>query len=286
MKTCAQVLCVIALMLAGCKGNFQSAGTSSEKETIRKLDAEWTQAQTDRNVEKILPYMASDVVQMAPNYPTIFGLDSLKKVLTAWAVLPNMDLSSQSLVDSVIITGDHAVDWGRFVSRTKMSGGVADVTGRWVNVWQKKGNDWKCIFIMVNDDKPVSRILEQVGTVEVFTAIENKWGNAMYKMDGPVLDSLFADEFTYLAPDGSVTGKKDEIAMLTSGKFKILSQPSISEIAVKIYGDVAVVKGIMEMKATYNGKNAGGRVRFVDTYVMRDYRWQCISTCGAQMAAK
>ena len=47
--------------------------------------------------------------------------------------------------------------------------------------------------------------------------------------------------------------------------------------AVRIYGDVAVLRGIADNTGTFRGMDFTGRIRYLRVFVRRDGRWQAIA---------
>jgi len=99
-------------------------------------------------------------------------------------------------------------------------------------------------------------------------------------------DLLYIKEFTYTDITGKVYNKQQDISEVTSGNYKSEAPSVINDISVNSYGNIAVVKGLYTVKATLNGKDISGTNRFVDVFVMRDGRWQCVSTQSSKLPIK
>jgi ketosteroid isomerase-like protein len=137
-----------------------------------------------------------------------------------------------------------------------------------------------------NKDHPAEEFLAPVATAETFTRIENDWNTAVLNKDAKALDLLFAKEYTATGGDGKVYDKQQDISDEISGIYKIISPPVISDVRVNLSGNVAVVNGINSFKGTYSGKDISGSYRFLDVFVMRDGRWQVISTLSSKLTKK
>lgn len=60
-----------------------------------------------------------------------------------------------------------------------------------------------------------------------------------------------------------------------------------TNMKVRVYGDAAVVAGLVRRSGTIKGIAYKDRqVLFTDTYVRRDGRWQCVSSQGTLVAAQ
>lgn len=106
-------------------------------------------------------------------------------------------------------------------------------------------------------------------------AIEAKWIEAEVHGDAAYLDSILAPDFTYTSPNAQVLNRAQLMEAVKSGKAK-LEAGSVSDMTVRVYGDVAVVNG------TYTehdaGKAASDEGRFTDTFVRKNGRWLAVAT--------
>jgi ketosteroid isomerase-like protein len=55
---------------------------------------------------------------------------------------------------------------------------------------------------------------------------------------------------------------------------------------VQVYGNAAVVVGILRVTGTEKGKPYVRRERFVDTWIKTDGTWQCVATTSTLITAK
>jgi ketosteroid isomerase-like protein len=115
------------------------------------------------------------------------------------------------------------------------------------------------------------------------TDLENRWAEATVKADVAFFDTLYADEYLAIDPEGATFTKAQDIANVKSGNFKMASY-KLDEMKVRVHGDVAVVTGRNTVKATYMGKDISGSYRFTDTFVKRGGRWQVLTTQGTAVA--
>jgi ketosteroid isomerase-like protein len=115
--------------------------------------------------------------------------------------------------------------------------------------------------------------------------VENDWGNAWVKSDGKFLDQLYATEYLATSSEGFVYNKVDGIKDDTSSEYGEKSF-SLSNLRVRIYGEIAVVTGLNSVKFTKGGKAEQVDARFTDVFVKRDGRWQCVATQGTKVGKK
>ena len=115
--------------------------------------------------------------------------------------------------------------------------------------------------------------------------IESEVSTAYLKGDTAVLDRIWADEYTFTPPNGMVINKADYLAMLKSGVVKYESFDP-ENIEVHVYGDTAVVTGLVTVKGRVPGHTINGQDRFLTVYVKRQERWQQVATQAARIASQ
>ncbi len=99
------------------------------------------------------------------------------------------------------------------------------------------------------------------------------WDEASVKGDAETLDRLLADEFTFV-------GGVRKAAYLASVKAKSADtyvESAVSdEVQIQIYGDTAVVTGVDTIKGKSRGQAYENKYLYLDVWVKRDGRWQCV----------
>jgi ketosteroid isomerase-like protein len=116
------------------------------------------------------------------------------------------------------------------------------------------------------------------------TKLEHDWAAATVARDVATLDRILADELVSTSADGKVETKAQLLANVRSPKNRLESFV-VDDIKVLGFGDLAVVTG----RATTKGLLPGfppGQMRFTDTFVKRDGRWQCIATQATPIAKR
>jgi uncharacterized protein (TIGR02246 family) len=104
--------------------------------------------------------------------------------------------------------------------------------------------------------------------------LEAEGREATIKNDLEANDRLLADDWININPDGSVTTKARLMELIKAGSFKIMSIKN-DEVAVRVYGDAAVVTGrSTSERAGQNGEAVARQVRFTRVYVRRQGRWR------------
>src|SRR5262249_22672083 len=107
--------------------------------------------------------------------------------------------------------------------------------------------------------------------------LERSWNEAFYGKDLTFLDSVLADEFIATYEDGSQGDKAKEIALTKEFNQKVDSAEQ-EDFIVKIYGDTAVVWFTLHLTGPRRGQPVQVDLRYVDVFVWRANRWQCVSS--------
>lgn len=116
---------------------------------------------------------------------------------------------------------------------------------------------------------------------DVIWYLEQDWNDATPKRDKDWFEKNYADDFTSISSTtGKLMNKAEDIADTMNDKGTV-ELTETSDMNVRIDRSTAIVTGIYRSK----GKDDKGvaydrRIRFTDTWVKRDGRWQAWSTAG------
>ena len=111
---------------------------------------------------------------------------------------------------------------------------------------------------------------------ESVRAAEQARGQALLHADTTALSRLVADEFIEISRLGTLRTKADNIREIGSGDLK-LTTVKYDSLTVRIYGDVAILRGIADNTGTFHGYPFAGRLRYTRVFVRRDGRWQAVA---------
>ena len=127
---------------------------------------------------------------------------------------------------------------------------------------------------------------QSAGVEQELIKLENDWNNALVKRDVAALSRLLADDYADIDPDdGTIMTKAQGLADLKSGEDAFTSAVG-DEWKVRVYGDAAVVLSRETVKEQYKGKDVSGQYRFIDTWIKRAGRWQCVASAGSKITKK
>jgi hypothetical protein len=99
---------------------------------------------------------------------------------------------------------------------------------------------------------------------------------AMLKADTVALSRLVADEFVEISRLGQIRTRAHNMRDIASGDLK-LTAVKYDSLVVRIYGEVAVLRGIADNTGTFRGFPFGGKIRYTRVFVRRDGRWQAVA---------
>jgi hypothetical protein len=108
-------------------------------------------------------------------------------------------------------------------------------------------------------------------------ALESAWNHAEVSKDAAALNQLLGDSFSYVDYDGTLMNKKE---FLDSTLHNSVEQEQINNdgMAVRVYGNAAVVTGVYRDKGIDKGKAFSRRGRFTDTWIYQNGAWQCVAS--------
>lgn len=113
--------------------------------------------------------------------------------------------------------------------------------------------------------------------------LEQDWDAAFHRKDVGFIEQVLADEFMATYPDGSRGDKAKELALAAASNQQIESS-TLDEFTVKVYGDTAVVWFTQHLIGRSQGRPLEVTSRYVDVFVMRAGRWQCVASQSTRVA--
>lgn len=109
------------------------------------------------------------------------------------------------------------------------------------------------------------------------SAAVSQLDRATVRNDVAALRRLVSDDYLLVNSDGSVEDKARYLADFHLPGFRI--EPYVLERPVrKVWGDAAVIAGVIQLRWTQDGKRHARRVRMVHVWARRGGRWQLTHT--------
>jgi ketosteroid isomerase-like protein len=107
--------------------------------------------------------------------------------------------------------------------------------------------------------------------------LERAWDAAFVAKDVRFIERVLADEFVATYGDGTRGDKAAELAQTLDFDQRVDSSV-LDGFRVRVYGDTGVVWFSRHMTGPKSGKIVSVTYRFVDVFVKRAGRWQCVSS--------
>ncbi len=120
---------------------------------------------------------------------------------------------------------------------------------------------------------------------QVLLKLEQRWNEAFYTKDIEFLESILAEDFVVTYDDGSRGDKAKELALAAEFNQNVESALQ-DEFTIRVYRDTAVVRFTLHLVGIKQGQRAELTLRYTDVWVMRDGRWQCVSSHSTRVTAQ
>jgi ketosteroid isomerase-like protein len=119
---------------------------------------------------------------------------------------------------------------------------------------------------------------------QVLIKLERDWDDAFHRKDVAFIDRVLAEEFVTTYGDGSRGDRAKELKLAVDFNQQIDSS-TLDEFVVKVYGDTAVVWFTQRLVGPSKGQPLSLTYRYVDVFVMRDGRWQCVASQSTKVTS-
>jgi ketosteroid isomerase-like protein len=129
---------------------------------------------------------------------------------------------------------------------------------------------------------PVAAI---AGTADDIERLEQRRIQAIKDVDMPSLYAIYADDFFYNRAGGDSLTRAEYLPMYESGNLKVNKSTSEGR-EVRVYGDTAVVTGIVHVDATIKGENRNLHLRYLNVWVKRGNDWVLVARQATNLPTK
>jgi ketosteroid isomerase-like protein len=123
----------------------------------------------------------------------------------------------------------------------------------------------------------------QTDVVQELIQLERDWDAAFLRNDVAFVDRVLAPEFMGTYSDGTRGDRKQELENVRAFNQQIDSS-RLDEFTVQVHGDTAVVWFRRRLTGPSKGQTLVVTHRYLDVFVRRDGRWQCVATQSARLA--
>ena len=120
------------------------------------------------------------------------------------------------------------------------------------------------------------------GDREALIQLERDWDEAFRSKDVAFVDNVLAEEFMATYGDGTRVDRAQELEMIATFNLQIDSS-TVDDFTVNLYDDAAVVWFTQHMVGPSQGQTLELTYRYMDVFVFRDGRWQCVASQSTQV---
>ncbi len=266
------VLLALPLAAGACapKGDDAAARAVAEKVT-----ADYAKAADARDADGLASLFAADAVGIRANAPALNGPEEFRAMYrSVFEQASALDFEGKVLAAHGL--GDRVVARGEWATTLNPVGRTAPIRDRggWIALYRKIGDAWKVEWLISSSDQPMPGTTADGADERALVQLEKDWAVALAKADTKALEGILAPDWV-ASFEGAAFSRPQLLAALRSGaaRFEIAEG---SEEQASVFGDTAVVHGLVRMKGTSGGKPFDGKSRYTDLFVKRDGRWQAV----------
>ncbi len=266
-------LLTAVLLVATAASPVSAQCSDAEKKKLEEFDKSWSDATLRGDRAQLTTLIADDYmgagITGAVNRATTID----NAVRQAEQNRANPQAAPRLAYDSYVITCTpvSATVTHRNMATTTANGREQTSYSRSVHVLEKRGGRWQAVGNAGHALNDGANLLY----------MEADWNEAYRKRDAAWFERNYADDATDVdSRTGAIQNKAQAIAAMKSDK-SVAESLELSETSVRVDGNMAVVTGINRVRGRDDqGKPMDRRVRFTDTFIKRDGRWQVWATQG------
>jgi ketosteroid isomerase-like protein len=124
------------------------------------------------------------------------------------------------------------------------------------------------------------------GSVEqILMQMERDWSQADVKKDAAALKRILAEDWIGIDFEGTILTKPEVLRQIDVPSSPTETESTeLGEMKVRIFGNTALVSGTEIEKSQYKGKDSSGKYVWTDVFVLRNGRWQAVSSQSTKLA--
>ena len=156
MRIVNTIACV-GLMVS--MNSMAASGQQRDEQTIREIDAAWSQALQQKDLAKVMSNYAEDASFLPPDEPIVRGVGNIREWFAKRIAPPGYRAAFAPTTIVIAKSGDLAYELGTFrVTIDDESGKPIEYVGKHLVTWEKRGGHWKVAAESINRDSvPIQR---------------------------------------------------------------------------------------------------------------------------------
>jgi len=150
----------VLLLLAGgsatvvVRANSSAGNRSNDEALIRRIDALWSKAADEKDLEGAVHPYADDASMLPFGAPIATGTGAIRKTWAGLMAKPGYSLTFAPTKIEIATAGDMAWEIGAFaLTVNDAQGNPMDILGKYVVTWRRIGPTWKVEADIFNTDK-------------------------------------------------------------------------------------------------------------------------------------
>ena len=151
MKHLTLAALLLGFILAGCRTDPQPpADLDAERRQIHALNQLWLQAESRKDLDSALTFIAPDGYYLPADWPTLQGHAEVGRFLEAAFALPQDTIRGGPIHIEVAASGELAYEVGQTEIPYHFASGDTTVKAHYMVVWKKIGGQWKAVATSVS----------------------------------------------------------------------------------------------------------------------------------------
>ena len=278
MKT--RLLLPIALLGLSAMQVAGAACSSADVKALEAWDRAWGAASESGDMAALDKIYADDFMDLSMDAAGRDRAQTLAGIAANAAMNRGKPATEKTVPDHYAI---HCTANGAVITHRNVITGTGDDGKPWteyrrsVHVLEKRKGAWQV----------VSNSGHRMGDMGQLYYMEQDWNDADVNNDVAWFERNLAYDYSSVSSrSGALGDKAEEIADIRAPKRKLTSAV-LSDFNARVSGDSAVVTGVNHVTGTDDKNQAfDRRIRFTDTFIRRDGRWQVWATQGTPVADK
>ena len=108
-------------------------------------------------------------------------------------------------------------------------------------------------------------------------AAMEEYKQAVLDSDVDALARIWADDYTFINPQGALVTRAERLANFASGNTNVGVIDDEREITVHVHGDGAVVQNLSTLRGTFSGQPTATDLRGTFVWARQKGRWQLLT---------
>jgi hypothetical protein len=119
-------------------------------------------------------------------------------------------------------------------------------------------------------------VVDPDGDRKILAAQADAWDKALIAKDRAGIEANMAPEFRQIRGGGHVASREEFIKDVLDPAFS-MDPYTVEDFEIRLFGDTALLYGRIRMSGKDGADRWSAHLRYIDTYVRRNGRWQVVS---------